>query len=120
MRITDYLTEGEPIHKLTQQELEQWLWKAADILRGPVKPERYPSYILPLLFYKRLSDVYLEEFQEAFKKYKSEEAAKLKHVHRFEIPDGCLWDDNKDGFSSSLNPLQPLPIDPAYRTVRIN
>jgi len=31
---------------LTQQELESWLWKAADILRGAVKPERYGSCIL--------------------------------------------------------------------------
>ena len=35
--------------KITQQELEQWLWKAADILRGAVRSEQYDTYILPLL-----------------------------------------------------------------------
>ena len=44
--------------ELTQQQLETWLWKAADILRGAVRNERYGSCILPLLFFKRLSDVY--------------------------------------------------------------
>lgn len=43
---------------LTQQELESWLMQAADILRGAVKPERYGTYILPLLFFKRLIGEY--------------------------------------------------------------
>jgi type I restriction enzyme M protein len=79
--------------KFTQQDLEQSLWKAADILRGAVKPEKYGNYMLPLLFYKRLSDVWREEFQGALRKYKKEEAARQKFVHRFIIPDGCFWDD---------------------------
>jgi type I restriction enzyme M protein len=79
---------------LTQQELESWLWKAADILRGAVKPERYSSYILPLLFFKRLSDVYREEYDEALQKYKSEKVAKQSFVHKLaDIPSGCLWND---------------------------
>jgi type I restriction enzyme M protein len=80
--------------QLTQQELESWLWKAADILRGAVKPERYSSYILPLLFFKRLSDVYREEYDEALQKYKSEKVAKQSFVHKLaDVPAGCLWDD---------------------------
>lgn len=79
--------------KLTPQELEQYLFKAADILRGAVRPERYGNYMLPLLFFKRLSDVYLEEYIEAMGKYKSKEVARKKFLHRFEIPEGCLWDD---------------------------
>jgi len=80
--------------QLTQQELENWLWKAADILRGAIKPERYSSYILPLLFFKRLSDVYLEEYEEALQKYKSEKVAKESFVHKLaNISKGCLWDD---------------------------
>jgi len=79
---------------LKQQELESWLWKAADILRGAVKPERYGSCILPLLFFKRLSDVYQDEYKEALQKYKSEKVAKESFVHRLaDIPKGCLWDD---------------------------
>jgi type I restriction enzyme M protein len=79
---------------LTQQELESWLWKAADILRGAVKPEGYGSCILPLLFFKRLSDVYQDEYKEALQKYKSEKVAKESFVHKLaDIPKGCLWDD---------------------------
>jgi type I restriction enzyme M protein len=80
--------------QLTQQELESWLWKAADILRGAVKPERYGSCILPLLFFKRLSDVYQDEYKEALQKYRSEKVAKESFVHKLaDIPKGCLWDD---------------------------
>lgn len=92
---------------LTQQELEGWLWKAADILRGAVKPERYGSCILPLLFFKRLSDVYQDEYKEALGKYKSEKVAKESFVHKLaDIPKGCLWDDvrkeTKDVGESSM------------------
>lgn len=41
--------------------LENWLWDAACSIRGPVDAPKYKDYILPLLFYKRLSDVYEDE-----------------------------------------------------------
>jgi len=78
--------------ELTPQEIERLLWKAADILRGAVRPEGYGNYILPLLFFKRLSDVYLEEYQALLEKFGSEEIA-AKKFHRFLIPEECLWDD---------------------------
>ncbi|HAW49637.1 TPA: type I restriction-modification system subunit M [bacterium] len=78
--------------KITLPELEQYLWRAADILRGPIEVSEYKNYILTLLFYKRLSDVYLEEYEETLEKYKDKEIAKEK-FHRFNIPEGCLWDD---------------------------
>jgi type I restriction enzyme M protein len=82
---------------LTQQELEGWLWKAADILRGAVRNERYGSYILPLLFFKRLSNVYQDEYNEALQRYKSEKVAKESFVHKLaDIPKGCLWDDIRE------------------------
>jgi len=77
---------------LTSQELEGVLWGAADILRGAVRPERYSSYILPLLFFKRLSDVYIEEYQNLLDRYKDKEIAE-KRFHRFLVPEGCLWED---------------------------
>src|SRR5713226_9346930 len=49
--------------------------------------------MLPLLFFKRLSDVWVDEYEQALAKYKNPEAAKQKFVHRFAIPDGCLWRD---------------------------
>jgi type I restriction enzyme M protein len=79
--------------KLTQNNLESYLWKAADILRGAVRPEKYGDYMLPLLFFKRLTDVWKEEYEQALTKFKDPAAAKLKYAHRFQIPDGCLWDD---------------------------
>jgi len=78
--------------KLTPQELERYLWKAADILRGAVEAPDYKHFILPMLFYKRLSDVYQEEYEELLKKYRDKEIARKK-FHRFVIPEGCLWED---------------------------
>jgi len=89
---TRSLTEYMPV-RITQDELEGWLWGAADILRGAVRPEKYGNYMLPLLFYKRLSDVYLEEFEEAAAKYKDEKVAREKLFHRFDIPSDCLWSE---------------------------
>lgn len=79
--------------KVTREELGRWLWGAANILRGAVRPEGYGRYILPLLFFKRLSDVYLEEYEKALAEYKSEEVARQRFFHRFEMPEGCLWND---------------------------
>lgn len=42
---------------LTLPELEQHLWKAANILRGPIDQADFKSSIFPLLFFKRISDV---------------------------------------------------------------
>lgn len=44
--------------------LENWLWEAACSIRGPVDAPKYKEYILPLIFLKRLSDVFEEEFRE--------------------------------------------------------
>lgn len=79
--------------QLTQTNLESYLWKAADILRGAVRPEKYGDYMLPLLFFKRLSDVWAEEYEQALKKFENPAAAKVKYEHRFPIPDGCLWNE---------------------------
>ena len=51
--------------KLTLSQLEQYLSKAAWILKGPVDASDFKVYIFPLLFFKRVSDVYDEEYQTA-------------------------------------------------------
>jgi type I restriction enzyme M protein len=43
------------------KELENWLWDIASILRGPVEAHNYKDYILPLIFLKRVSDVFEDE-----------------------------------------------------------
>jgi type I restriction enzyme M protein len=80
--------------KPNTQDLEQWLWAAANILRGPVDTADFKSYIFPLLFLKRLSDVYDEEFAEALAlSDNDEEFARLADQHRFQIPAGAHWND---------------------------
>ena len=41
--------------------LENWLWEAACKIRGPVDAPKFKDYILPLIFLKRLSDVFEDE-----------------------------------------------------------
>lgn len=45
---------------LTLSELEQRLWGAANVLRGPIDAADFKAYIFPLLFFKRISDVWDE------------------------------------------------------------
>ena len=58
--------------KLTLSQLEQYLSKAAWILKGPVDASDFKVYIFPLLFFKRLSDVYDEEYEIALKESKGD------------------------------------------------
>lgn len=81
-------------NKLTLSQLEQYLSKAAWILKGPVDASDFKVYIFPLLFFKRLSDVYDEEYQQALEESGGdEEYAMLPEFHRFEVPEGCHWKD---------------------------
>ena len=51
--------------RITQQALESYLWGAAVLLRGLIDAGDYKQFIFPLLFYKRVSDVWDEEYQAA-------------------------------------------------------
>ena len=82
--------------RITQRELETYLWDAAIILRGLIDAGDYKQYIFPLVFLKRISDVYDEEFAEAMADYGDEELAALPENHRFVVPDGCHWDDIRE------------------------
>ncbi len=82
--------------ELTLDEIGQLLWKTAAIPRGAVRSEGYGNYILSLLSFKRLCDVYSEEYQAFLEEFESEEIA-AKKFHRFLIPEGCLWDDTNVG-----------------------
>jgi type I restriction enzyme M protein len=50
------------------KELENWLWDIASILRGPIQAHNYKDYILPLIFLKRISDVYCHIYYHEAKK----------------------------------------------------
>ena len=49
--------------KLDVSTLESWLWEAACVIRGPVDAPKFKDYILPLIFLKRLSDVFEDEIR---------------------------------------------------------
>ena len=49
------LTDTTPI---TQDEINNILWKACDTFRGTVDPSQYKDYILVMLFVKYISDVH--------------------------------------------------------------
>ena len=78
---------------ITQQELESHLWGAADILRGSIDSADYKHYIFGILFYKRLCDVWEEEYEDRLKKYKDEAVARDPDEHRFHVPAGSFWSD---------------------------
>ena len=78
-------------------ELKKHLWNCAEILRGSaVDRTDWKGYILPLLFFKRISDVWDEEQTEAAEIYGDAEPSLFPEVHRFEVPEGCHWRDVRE------------------------
>jgi type I restriction enzyme M protein len=78
---------------LSQHELEAYLWGAANLLRGLIDAGDYKQYVFPLLFFKRLSDVWDEDFQTALDETKERSYARATADDRFAIPDGAHWSD---------------------------
>ena len=78
--------------KITQAELESYLWGSAVLLRNHIDAGAYKQYIFPLLFFKRLNDVYEEETRIAVEK-NGPEAATWEETHSFVLPDGAHWND---------------------------
>jgi type I restriction enzyme M protein len=73
-----------------QVDLKSNLWEAANILRGSaVDRTDWKGYILPLLFFKRISDVWDEETAEAAETYGGADPSQFPEVHRFQVPEGC-------------------------------
>ena len=74
--------------------LETYLWESANILRGYVDASDFKAYIFPLMFYKRISDVYDEEYEKALEESDGDkEYASSDVTHRFQISLGCHWND---------------------------
>src|SRR3954468_19190984 len=79
---------------LTQAELESYLWGAATVLRGTIDAGDYKQFIFPLLFFKRISDVWDEEYQHALDESGGDLAfAAFAENHRFQLPNGVHWKD---------------------------
>ncbi len=85
--------EGPP-DTLALNALESHLWEAANILRGsPLDRADWKSYILPLLFFKRICDVWDEETAAVRALYGTSDAEDFPEAHRFQVPEGCHWQD---------------------------
>jgi type I restriction enzyme M protein len=90
---------------LTVAELETWLWDAACAIRGIADAPKFKDFILPLVFYKRLSDVFEDEVAQYIEMYGDEETARAvidadhtdtltqgrKPIVRFYIPARYAW-----------------------------
>ena len=75
-------------------ELQSRLWDAANVLRGPIDSADFKAYIFPLLFFKRISDVWEEEYQGALAESDGDMSyASFAENHRFQIPEGAHWKD---------------------------
>jgi type I restriction enzyme M protein len=79
------------------QTLETWLWDAACAIRGPVDAPKFKDYILPLVFLKRLSDVFEDEIADLGQEFggqeKAERLAERDHkLVRFYVPPEARWE----------------------------
>ena len=89
--------DEKSIRMLGVQNLYNFLFEACNILRGPVSQDNFKDYITPILYFKRISDVYDEETQAALDESGGDkEYASLPEQHRFVIPDGCHWIDIRE------------------------
>jgi len=85
-------------NNLDTKTLENWLWEAACKIRGPIDAPKYKDYILPLIFLKRLSDVFEDELNEVSERYRSLEEAEddIKNdpkLVRFYLPPEARWSE---------------------------
>ena len=80
--------------EITSRQLFTHLYQCCSILRGPINQDEYKSYVIPILFFKRISDVYDEEYAEALAYSGGDkEYASAEDMHSFIIPEGCHWND---------------------------
>ena len=82
------------VDHLTQRELEQALWAAANALRGPVDPGDFKAYVFPVLFYKWISDVFDYHHVLAVDDLGDDWSQELENAdyQTFVVPDGAHWD----------------------------
>lgn len=85
------------MNRIKLEELESYLWGSAQLLRTNIDAGAYKQYIFPLLFFKRICDVYDEETQKAFEKYGDDyKEFSDDELHTFIIPKGYHWNDVRE------------------------
>jgi len=105
------------------EDLQGKLWSCANILRGSaVDRTDWKAYILPLLFFKRVCDVYDEETAEAAELFGDVDPVEFPEVHRFTIPEGCHWRDIREtpanvgaSLSRAMREIERANPDTLYR-----
>lgn len=83
------------VEHLDINQLEQWLWDAACEIRGATDAPKFKDFILPLIFYKRLSDVFDDEFAQHQRRYHGNEALARQ----------VLADDHADALKKGRRPI---------------
>ena len=91
---------------LTLDELDSHLFKCADIIRDAVDPTDYKEYILPLVYYKSISDEFEKQYAQNVEEY-GEEFARRDNLYDVPVvPEGYAWDDLRavsDNVDQKLN-----------------
>jgi len=108
---------------LMTQDLKSHLWECAEILRGSaVDRTDWKAYILPLLFFKRISDVWDEETADAAALFGDADPVDFPEVHRFKVPAGCHWRDVREtplnvgaALSHAMREIERANPDTLYR-----
>ena len=85
-----------PDETISLDELKSFLWGAATRLRGQIDAAGYKEYIFPLLFFKRISDVYDEQFEDFVAEGGVEYAGMQAEELAIRIPDGAHWRDVRE------------------------
>lgn len=91
--VSGYRIPGEPI---SLDEMKTFLWGAATRLRGQIDAAGYKEYIFPLLFFKRISDVYDEQYNGFLREGGEEYAGMQVEDLAIKIPQGAHWDDVRE------------------------
>jgi len=91
--VAGYRIPGEPI---SLDEMKTFLWGAATRLRGQIDAAGYKEYIFPLLFFKRISDVYDEQYKGFLMEGGAEYAGMQAEEFAIKIPLGAHWDDVRE------------------------
>lgn len=81
-------------NRITIEELQSYLWNSAVLLRTSIDAGAYKQYIFPLLFFKRICDVYDEETAAAVEEYGDDVSDfEEDEIHTFIVPKGYHWND---------------------------
>lgn len=91
--VAGYRLPGTPI---SLDEMKTFLWGAATRLRGQIDAAGYKEYIFPLLFFKRISDVYDEQYKGFLMEGGAEYAGMQVEELAIKIPQGAHWDDVRE------------------------